>query len=307
MTTAARRGVRAAQLGLVVNAGLAAAKLVAGIVGNTYALVADAVESMADIFASLVVWGGLRVAALPADAEHPFGHGKAEAIATAVVALMLLGAAVGISVEAVRGIRAPGALPAPWTLAVLVGVMVVKWGVSRRVAKVGAEVGSSAVRADAAHHLGDAITSAAAFVGITAALVGARLHGGDRWAAADDWAALVASAVIAVNGAGLLRGAVHELMDRMPGPDVVEPICRAAAAVPGVLATEQVAVRKAGLTYRVTLHVQADPTMSLRDAHALGGKVKGAIRCAVPAVASVLVHMEPYEGTSPLVVPASGP
>src|SRR3954469_20744139 len=149
----AARGIRAAQIGVVINAGLAATKLAAGLVGNTYALVADAVESGADVFASLLVWGGLAVAAQPADEDHPYGHGKAEALAAAAVSLMLFGAALGIAVEAVREIRTPHHVPAPWTLAVLVGVMAVKWVLSRRVHAVSAEIGSTAVKADAAHHL----------------------------------------------------------------------------------------------------------------------------------------------------------
>jgi len=297
MTEHANRGIRAAQFGIVVNATLAVVKLVAGVVGNTYALVADAVESTADIFGSLIVWGGLHFASQPADEDHPYGHGKAEALAAAAVSLMLLAAAAGIAVEAVREIRTPHLTPAPWTLAVLAGVMVVKWVLSRRVHQVGAESGSTAVKADAAHHLSDAITSAAAFIGISAALIGSR-HGAAGWESADDWAALVASAVIAVNGVVMLRAAVHDLMDRMPGPDVVEPIRRAATSVAGVRAIERLAVRKSGMAYRVTIHVQADPMMPLHEAHVLGGKVKGAIRTAVPQVASVLVHMEPIVGTA---------
>jgi cation diffusion facilitator family transporter len=208
---------------------------------------------------------------------------------------MLLGAAAGIAVEAVREIRTPHNTPAPWTLAVLVGVMIVKWSLSRRVGAVGVDSGSTAVRADAAHHLSDAITSAAAFVGITIALLGSRYGGDARWESADDWAALLAAGMIVFNGVLMLRTASHDLMDRMPGPEVVNPIRQAAAGVPGVLATEQLAVRKTGTVYRVTLHVQADPSLSLRDAHVLGGMVKGAIRGAVPQVASVLVHMEPCE------------
>lgn len=289
------RGVRSVQLGLLVNAALAAAKLVAGIVGHSYALVADAVESTADIFASLVVWGGLHVAARPADDDHPFGHGRAEPLAATVVSIMLVAAAAGIAVQAVREIRTPHHPPASWTLAVLVAVMVVKWTLSRRVQAVGAASGSTAVQADAAHHLSDAITSAAAFVGITVALVGSRYRGGTAWAAADDWAALLAAAVIAYNGLSMARSALHDLMDRMPGDEVVTPIRGAAEGVPGVLAIEQLAVRKMGMTYRVTLHVQADPVLPLREAHVLSGKVKGAIRAAVPRVESVLVHMEPFE------------
>src|SRR5215213_8074064 len=172
MSEQSRRGIRSAQIAILVNAGLAVTKLVAGIVGHTYALVADAVESTADIFASLIVWGGLSIAARPADDDHPFGHGKAEALAAAVVSLMLLGAAFGIAIQAAKEIRTPHHTPAPWTLGVLVGVMLVKAVLSRRVRAVGADIGSTAVQADAWHHLSDAITSAAAFVGIAVALVG---------------------------------------------------------------------------------------------------------------------------------------
>jgi len=283
------RGIRSAQIGVLVNTGLAATKLVAGLVGNTYALVADAVESTADIFSSLIVWGGLSIASRPADEDHPFGHGKAEALAAAVVSLMLLGAALGIAIEAAREIRTPHHAPAPWTLGVLVAVVLVKAALSRRVRAVGADIGSTAVQADAWHHLSDAITSAAAFVGISIALLG-----GPGWEAADDWAAVLASGVIAYNGVAMLRPALHELMDRMPGPEVVEPVRQAARVVPGVMAVEKLALRKAGMGYRVTIHVQADPAMTLHEAHNLGGMVKGAIMAAAPRVQSVLVHMEPY-------------
>ena len=294
MTSAAERGIRAAQVGMLINAALAAVKLTAGIIGNTYALVADAIESGADVFASLIVWGGLHIGAQPADEDHPYGHGKAEALATAVVSFMLLGAAVGIAFEAVREIRTPHLAPAPWTLAVLVTVVVVKWVMARRVGAVSAETGSSAVQADAAHHLSDAITSAAAFIGISLALVGSRVWGGRGWAAADDWAALVAAGVIAYNGVYMMRTALADLMDRMPGEEVVAPIRRAALATPGVEAIEQLHVRKAGTAYRVTLHVQADGALPLHDAHVLSGRVKSAIRAAAPRVNYVLVHMEPF-------------
>jgi cation diffusion facilitator family transporter len=292
---ASERGIRAAQIGMVINAALAGVKLTAGIVGNTYALVADAIESGADVFASLIVWGGLAIGAQPADEDHPYGHGKAEALATAVVSFMLLGAAAGIAVEAVREIRTPHRAPAPWTLGVLVTVMLVKWVLSRRVAAVSTEIGSSAVKADAAHHLSDAITSAAAFIGISLALVGSRAWGGSGWASADDWAALAASGVIGFNGVSMLRAALHDLMDKMPGEEITTPIRDAALSVPGVRAIEQLHVRKAGMAYRVTLHVQADASLPLHEAHVLGGRVKSAIRAASPQVNYVLVHMEPFD------------
>lgn len=293
-----QRGIRAAQTGMLINAGLAGIKLAAGIIGNTYALVADAVESGADVFASLLVWGGLAVAAQPADDDHPYGHGKAEPLAAAAVSLMLLGAAFGIAFEAVREIRTPHHVPAPWTLGVLVGVMLVKWVLSKRVHAVGHETGSTAVKAEAQHHLSDAITSAAAFIGISLALVGSRVWGGTGWESADDWAALVASLVIGFNGLSMLRASTHDLMDRMPGEHIVSPIRKAALGVPGVEAIEKVHVRKAGITYRVTLHVQADGALSLEDAHIISGCVKTAIRAAAPHVDYVLVHMEPYQEQS---------
>ena len=284
-------GIRSAQLGILVNAVLATTKLVAGLVGNSYALVADAIESTVDIFTSLVVWGGLRVASREPDESHPFGYGKAESLAAATVALTILGAAVAIAFVAIGEIHTPHHAPAPWTLVVLVAVIAVKAILSRRVQGVGRAIGSSAVKADAAHHLSDAITSAAAFVGISVAL-----WGGPGWEGADDWAALFAAGVIAFNGLSLLRQPVNDLMDAMPDPAVVERVRRAAEDVAGVLHTEKLAIRRTGLSYRATIHVQAEPTMTLHDAHVLSGMVKSAIRSTIPEVQSVLVHMEPYEG-----------
>lgn len=284
------RGVRLAQLGLLVNFLLALTKLVAGLLGNSYALVADAVESMADLFSGIVVWRGVSLAQRAEDESYPFGYGKAEAVASAVVGLMLIAAALGIAVEAIREIRTPHHSPAPFTLAVLVGVVVVKEGLFRFVLRGATEIGSGAVAADAWHHRSDAITSAAAFLGISAALIG-----GPGWESADDVAALVASGIIVFNGIRILRPAVDELMDRAPEAGLLDAVERAARAVPGVLATEKLRGRKHGPRYFIDLHVQADPGLSLHDAHVLSGMVKSAIRRDLPAVANVLVHMEPFE------------
>jgi cation diffusion facilitator family transporter len=290
----AARGIRAAQYGLLINLLLAIAKLVAGLVGNAYALVADAIESMADVFGSIVVWGGLAISVRPPDADHPYGHGRAEPIAAAAVALTLLGAAIGIVIEAWSSIGTVQDPPAPWTLLVLVGVVIVKWTLAQRMQMVAADIRSSAVRADAWHHLGDAVTSAAAFVGISLALIGTRFWNDPRWAAADDWAAIAASGVIAWNAAALLVPALNDLMDRMPGDDIVSPVRTAAQSVSGVMGVEKLFVRKTGLTYRVTIHVEAEPTMSLLDAHELAHRVQDAIRETIPAVQSAVVHMEPF-------------
>lgn len=288
------RGIRSAQAGLLVNACLAIIKILAGVVGNSYALIADGIESTADILSSTIVWGGLRIAARTPDSEFPFGYGKAESLAAATVALMLLGAAIAVAIEAIREIVTPHHSPAPFTLAVLVLVVLVKEVLFRRVYAVGTEVGSEAVRADAWHHRSDAITSVAAFIGISVAI-----GGGEGWESADDWAALVASTVIAWNGQRLLRPAISGLMDRSAEPAIRKRIYEVASGVADVRAVEKVIVRRAGTDYFADLHVQADASMSLRDAHIVSGKVKSAIRADLPNVRGVLVHMEPFEGLGP--------
>jgi cation diffusion facilitator family transporter len=289
MTDAVRRGMRTALIGMCVNAGLAVVKIAAGIVGHSQALIADGIESAADLFSSLVVWSGLRIASRSADEQYPFGYGKAEALAAGVVALLLFLAALAIAFESVRQILTPHQTPRAFTLLVLVGVILVKELWFRRVLRLGESVGSTVVSADAWHHRSDAITSAAAFVGISVALIG-----GPGWESADDWAALLASGVIVYNAVGVVRPAVHDLMDRAPGEAILARVAAAARAVPGVRAIEKLKVRKAGMGYYVDLHVQADPRMALHDAHVLSGMVKSAIRSAVPEVHGALIHMEPF-------------
>jgi len=293
MSERVARGIRSAQAGLLINAGLAITKLIAGVLGNSYALVADAIESTADIFSSLVVWGGLHISARSADEEYPFGYGKAEPLAAAVVALMLLGAAILIAVQAIEEIRTPHHTPAKFTLIVLVGVVVIKELLYRKVFTVGTQVGSTAVRADAWHHRSDAITSAAAFIGISISIIGGR-----GWEPADDWAALLASCIIFYNGVNILRPAISDLMDHAPATGVLQQLLTAAESVEGVRATEKLKVRKAGMGFYVDIHVQADPGLSLYEAHILSGRVKAAMRAAVPAVLGVIVHMEPFETPS---------
>ncbi len=290
MSQRALRGIRSAQAGLLINAVLAVVKIITGVLGNSYALIADGVESTTDIFSSLIVWRGLHVAARSPDNEYHFGYGKAESVSAAVVSLMLVAAAAGIAIQAVRAIRIPDHLPAPYTLVVLVAVMIVKELLFRRVAAVGAEIDSSAVTADAQHHRADAITSMAAFFGISIALLG-----GERYSSADDYAALIAACIILYSGVALLRPALADLMDRAPEPGVIRRVEDSAAAVEGVCAVEKTMARRTGSGYRVVMHVQADPVLSLRDAHTLGGRVRRRVVADVPQVLDVVIHMEPYE------------
>ncbi|HEX3928653.1 MAG TPA: cation diffusion facilitator family transporter [Gemmatimonadales bacterium] len=290
-------GARLAAVGGVVNAALALIKGVAGVMGHSSALVADAVDSATDVVGSLVTWTGLHLASRSADYEHPYGHGKAEQLSAAVVGLMLCGAAVGIVVKAAQELTTPHELPAVFTLAVLVVVVCVKTVLARTVLRVAREAGSGAAEADAWHHHADALTSGAAFVGISAALIG-----GPSWAWCDGAAAVAASLIVFFNGVRILRPAIHELMDGIPDAAFISRVATAAGAVAGVRMIEDLKARKVGTRYFIDLHVQADPTMPLLDAHVLGGRVKTAIRAAMPSVEDVLVHMEPYgagPGTPP--------
>lgn len=286
-----RSGIRSAQAGLLTNAVLAVVKILAGVLGHSYALIADGVESVTDVFSSVILWRGMTLAARSPDEDYPFGYGKAETLSAAVIALMLLGAAVAIAIQAAREILTPHHAPAPFTLAVLVLVVATKETLFRRVFAVGKEVDSMAVRADAWHHRSDAITSLAAFFGISAALLG-----GPGWEPADDFAALFASVIILFNGTRILRPAIQDLMDRAPDRDLLEEVSRIARSVEGVRQTEKILARRTGGRYRVVLHVQADPDLPLREAHNLGGRVRSRIVEGMPSVVDVLVHMEPFEG-----------
>lgn len=283
-----QRGVRVTLLGMVVNTVLAVVKMGAGVLGHSHALIADGVESLADIVSSLVVWRGLVVAAEPADEDHPYGHGKAEAIAAAVVATMLLLAAVWIAVHGVREILKPHSLPAPFTLAVLVVVVAIKEILYRYVSREGLALDSSAVATDAWHHRSDAITSLLAGIGIAVSLLG-----GPGYESADDVAAVLAAGIIGWNGWRLLRRAGDELMDTVPDPHLPERIGAVARTVPGVAGIEKCRLRKAGQHLFVELHVEVDPAMPVVRAHQLAHEVKDRVRAEIPAVSDVLVHVEP--------------
>lgn len=286
----ALRGARFVLLGVVVNAVLSAAKGIAGVLGNSYALIADAMESGLDVFQSLVVMGGLFIAAAPPDENHPYGHGKAEPLAAAVVAVGLLAGAVLIAVESVREILVPHHAPEPFTLAVLIIVVIAKETMFRIMHRVGRSTNSTAVRTDAWHHRSDAVTSAAAFMGISIALVG-----GKGWESADDWAALFACLIIGYNGLRLLRPALNEMMDMAPDPAIEAEVREIARGVSGVRGLDSCGVRKMGFDFFVDLHVIVNGDMTVRDGHDVAHRVKDAVRAANPHIRDVLIHVEPHD------------
>jgi cation diffusion facilitator family transporter len=283
----ATHGQRLALAGLAANVALAAAKLLAGILGHSSALIADAVESMVDIVGSVVIWGGLHIAAIPADDRHPYGHGKAEALAAVIVSLMVLAAGSLVAVKAAFALASPGPTPHVYTLIVLVAVILTKEVLFRIVSRAAQDLQSGAVLVDAWHHRSDAITSLAAFLGISIAL-----WGGRDYAWADPLAAMVAAGIILYNGIQLFRTPMHELMDAEP-TDIVEKARSLAATVPAVENVEKVTARKSGRRYWVDMHIRVQPAMSVYSAHALAHQVKDAVRGGIPQVADVLVHVEP--------------
>lgn len=287
----ARRSARIVLRGIALNAVLAAAKFAGGILGNTYALIADGAESTMDIFSSALVWAGFRVAARPPDANHPYGHGKAEALAALTVAVFVFAMAGWVAVHAVHEIITPHRGPKWWTLPLLALVVAVKTWFSIRVRTLGVEAGSTALRVEAMHHWSDAVTSAAAFVGIAIALIG-----GEGWEAADDWAALFACVVIAVNGANMVMKALGDVMDSAVPVHFENEVRAIALDVSGVRALDKVRMRKSGLSYLVDIQVRVDGELTVRAGHDIAHAVKDALLASAQhRISDVTVHVEPMK------------
>ncbi len=275
---------------IAINLTLALVKISTGVIGNSYALIADGIESTTDIFSSIIVMGGLQISSRPPDDDHPYGHGKAESLAGLIVALFLLGAAVLIAVQSIREIRTPHHSPAWYTLVVLAAIILVKEWLFRRMFTVGNEMESSALKNDAWHHRSDAITSLATFIGISIALIG-----GEGYETADDWAALLACGIIAFNGIRLLRTALNEVMDAAAPEDIEAQIRQAACGVEGVVEIEKCRVRKSGLGYLMDLHVVVDGKMSVQQGHLIGHAVKDRLIETHIPVTDAVIHIEPDE------------
>jgi cation diffusion facilitator family transporter len=288
-------GARLALTGIAVNVVLAAVKIFAGIFGHAYVLIADGVESTLDILGSLIIWSGLKLAAKPPDDTHPYGHGKAEPLAAIVVSMGVVIVAIGLAIESVHGILTPHSSPHAYTLFVLVGVIAVKEVLFRIVNRAAKISGSTAIQADAWHHRSDAVTSVAAFLGISVALAGPHLFPGlhVRWECSDDWAALFACGIIAINGWLLFKPAMLDVMDTAPSKELETVVRAAAGSVPGVERVEQCRIRKMGIEFFVDLHVEVDGDIPVREGHRIAHEVKDAVRDANPTVADVLVHIEP--------------
>ena len=275
---------------IVGNFLLAAIKGVAGFFGNSYALIADAMESATDIFSSALVLFGLKYANRPADKNHPYGHGRAEPLVTFLVVGFLIVSATVIAYQSVKNIRTPHELPKAWTLIVLAILIVWKEFSFRLVMRKGDETNSSALKADAWHHRSDAITSVAAFIGITIALIL-----GKGYESADDWAALFAAGFIYYNSYLIFRPALSEIMDENLYDELIDQIRHVSLQVEGIKNTEKCFIRKAGMEYHVDLHAKVAATISVKEGHDISHKLKDTLRKEIPTLGHILIHIEPYE------------
>jgi cation diffusion facilitator family transporter len=288
--TRADTAIKTAWFSIAGNFFLATLKAAVGIFGNSFAIIADAIESTADFFSSLLLLAGLRYANKPPDKEHPYGHGRAEPLATFMVVGFLIVSACIITWRSIENIRTPHNLPEPFTLWFL-GIIIVWKELSYRfVMRKSKETNSSSLKADAWHHRSDAITSVAAFIGISIALVL-----GPGYEAADDWAALFSSAFILYNCYLIFRPALGEIMDENVHGEVNEKIRKISLLVPGVAATEKLLIRKTGMTYQVELHATVDGNISVREGHEISHKLKDKLKAEIPELGNVTIHIEPNE------------
>ncbi|RYE23166.1 MAG: cation transporter, partial [Sphingobacteriaceae bacterium] len=260
-----------------------------------YALIADATETGADVFSSVLLWIALRIAAKPADSQHPYGHGKAEPIASIIISFFLMCAALWIGYHAIEFVRTPHEMPQRFTLYILLVVILIKETMFRYVLKVGKEIGSNAVQADAHHHRSDAITSVAAFIGILIALIAGKGYEG-----ADDWAALFASGIVFYNAVQLLRPGLAEIMDTAPSREIVNKVRKLAVQVKEVKLIEKCYVRKMGFDYFVDMHIQLDSGMTIAEGHRISHEVKNSLLTSELSIKDVLIHIEPYTGQAKL-------
>lgn len=287
-----REASQAALLGLIINLALGIVKLIGGIVSHSFALLSDAVNSLGDSFASVVVLFGLHVAQRPPDAEHPYGHTRAEAIAGSNVALLIILSALFVGWGAIQRFSVPHELPPTWTLWIAGANVLIKESLYHYKLRIGRRTGSSSIIANAWDHRSDALCSLAVLIGL-----GIVRWGGRDWIAADKIAGLVVVVAIVWSGLKLFRNSSSELMDLQASAQFVQEIRRIAESVPGVEAVEKLWVRKSGLEYFVDIHIEVEQSLTVAAGHRIGHMVKDRLVGEFSSLRDVLVHLEPYPHT----------
>ncbi len=283
-----KSAIKATYFSMIGNIFLAAIKLTAGFLGNSYALIADGIESTADIFSSFFVLVGFKYAQRPPDENHPYGHSRIEPLITFLVVSFLVTSATVIAYESIENIRTPHKIPEPWTLIVLLVIIIWKETSYRYVLRKSKETNSTSLQADAWHHRSDAITSITAFIGISIALIF-----GKGYETADDWAALFASAFILYNAYLIFRPALGEIMDEHRYDDLVEGIREIALTVNGICGTEKCFVRKAGMKYLVELHAIVNGQITVDEGHYLAHQLQNKLQDELPEISHITIHIEP--------------
>jgi cation diffusion facilitator family transporter len=284
-----RAATRAALLGLVVNLALGVVKLVGGIIGGSFALISDAVNSLGDSLSSCVVLGALWYAQRPADEGHPYGHTRAEAVAASNVALLIIISALIVGWQAMTRLTVIHDVPPIWTLWIAGVNVVIKEGLYRYNSRVGKRIGSTAIIANAWDHRADALCSLAVFVGL-----GVVRWGGSAYIWADEAAALFVVAAILWSAVKLFRTSTSELLDPQADAKLVQRIRQAAVQVPGVQQVEKLWVRKSGLEYLADIHIKVNAQLTVDEGHRIGHLVKDRLLEDFESLRAVLVHLEPY-------------
>jgi len=285
-----RAARRIAALGIAASAALAIAKITVGLAAHSVAVVSDGIESTADVLTSGLVYIGLRVASKPADADHPYGHGRFELLMGLGVGIMLMLAGVEIcwrSLES-RGEQHVPALFALWPLA---GSILIKAALATAKMRIGRRVVSVALVADAWN---DSVDILSGFIAVIAVLLAALLPGG--WAAADHWGGFGIGLIVLFLAVRTIRETTLQLMDTMPEPEQMNEIRAVALEVPGALGVDKCFARKTGLRYHVDLHLEVDPELTVWDSHEIAHAVKTHLLSRLEWVEDVLVHVEPYMG-----------
>jgi cation diffusion facilitator family transporter len=282
--------VKTSLVSMIGNIALAIIKLVTGILGNSYALIADAIESGSDIISSFIVFLGLKYSSKSPDKNHPYGHGKAEPLVTFIVVGFLLISATIIALKSIQNIRTPQEAPESYTLIILGAIILIKEAFYQFVNKQSRKTQSSSLKADAWHHRSDAITSLMAFIGISISI-----FMGPGFEAAEDWAALGAAGLIAYNAFLIFRPALGEIMDEHLYDNFVDDIKKHAKKVGGVIETEKCLIRKTGMKFYVDLHVIVNGDITVKEGHLIGHDLKDSLIEEFPQIADVLIHIEPDE------------
>lgn len=295
MNTREKDIYRVTIVGTVVNALLVAVKFVAGIMGRSSALVADAVHSLTDFVSDIVVLVFVHISGKPRDAEHEYGHGKFETLATMIIGVLLIGAGIGLLINGAKQVWDSfhgTVLPEPTWIALAVAFIsiVSKEILYRYTVKEGRRLNSDAVIANAWHHRSDAISSLGTMVGIAGAM-----FFGEKWRILDPLAAVVVSFFIIKAGYDITKPAINELLESSLPKEQTNEITDIIQSVDGVKGLHNLRTRKIGNTIAFDVHVKMDGDLRLTEAHDIASRIERAIRDRYGDGSMINVHMEPLK------------